>query len=66
MEEEGVNSMVEEALILDIDIIEMEHKRELQRELQRLEEKKDAEIREKDTLIQELKNQLNSLKSSEG
>ncbi len=58
--------MVEEALILDIDIIEMEHKRELQRELQRLEEKKDAEIREKDTLIQELKNQLNSLKSSEG
>lgn len=30
MEEAGVNSMVEEALILDIDIIEQEHKKELE------------------------------------
>lgn len=50
MEKEGVNTMVEEALILDIDVIEMEHKRELQR--------KDQLIQEKDKIIQELKSKL--------
>ncbi len=52
--------MVEEALILDIDVIEMEHRKELKR----LEEKKDAELREKDKLIQELKNQLKDFELS--
>lgn len=56
MEKEGVNTMVEEALILDIDVIEMEHKRELQ--------KKDAEIREKDKVIQELTAKLKDMELS--
>lgn len=50
IESAGVNTMVEKALILDIDIIEMEHKKEL-REKDSIISEKDAIISEKDAAI---------------
>lgn len=54
MEEAGVNSMVEEALILDIDIIEQEHKKELAAKEKELAAKeKEVEAKEKEVETKE-------------
>ena len=57
MEKAGVNQMAEEALILDIDIIELEHKKELKR----LAAEKDTIISEKDNTILEKDNTIRNL-----
>lgn len=44
LEKEGVNAMAEEGLILDIDVIELEHKRELQKVIQEKEQEKNLAI----------------------
>lgn len=53
LEKEGVNAMAEEALILEIDIIEQEHRKELR--------EKDSVIQEKSTAIQALKLMLKGI-----
>ena len=57
MEKAGVNQIVEEALVLDIDIIEAEHKKEVDR--------LNAEHREKDKVIEQLTRKLQGLGISE-
>lgn len=59
LEKAGVNEMVEEALILDIDIIEWEHKKELERERERVrKEMEEALILDIDIMEYEHKKEL--------
>jgi len=62
LEKAGVNQMAEEAMILDIDIIEYEHKKELQRLTQEVTERVAGE---KDKIIQEMAEKLRSMGVSE-
>lgn len=52
--DEGVSKAVEEALILDIDVIEMEHKKELREKEKEIEEKR-KEAEEKSEEVEVLK-----------
>ena len=64
MEKEGVNAMAEEALILDIDIIEQEHRKEL-REKDQVIHEKDQTIHEKDASIHALQLMLKGIPDPE-
>ena len=58
MEEEGMNDMVEEALVLDIDVIEHEHRKQMkaqQAEYNRKLTEKDDIINKKEQIIQAYK-----------
>ena len=68
MEETGVNKMVEDAMILDIDVIELEHKRELRQLEKTLREEKEEAINEQnkalkkqEKIIRDLSDKLRSL-----
>ena len=61
LEKAGVNEMVEEAMILDIDIIEWEHKKELRR----LEEAKNEIIEAQNACLKEMSEKLRKLGVSE-
>lgn len=59
--DEGVSEAVEEALILDIDVIEMEHKKELREKEQKIEQK-EKEIEEKQKEAEEKGEEVKVLK----
>lgn len=62
LEKAGVNEIVEEAMILDIDIIEWEHKKELERERERVRKEMEEENAE---IIGSMAEKLRSLGVSE-
>lgn len=66
LEEAGVNKMAEEALILDIDIIEWEHKKELERVKKKLtQELTEQFAKEKESSMRRMADKLRSLGVSE-
>lgn len=74
LEEAGVNQMAEEALILDIDIIEWEHKKEIERVKKELTEQVTEQVtkqlaeqfmQEKEEALRKLEEKLRSLGVSE-
>ena len=66
LEEAGVNKMAEEALILDIDIIEWEHKKELERVKKKLtQELTEQFAKEKESSMRRMAEKLRSLGVSE-
>lgn len=69
MEEAGVNQLVESAMILDVDILEKEHREELERiktETDQVMKAKDNAIKAKDNTIRELMEKFRSLGVSDG
>lgn len=70
LEEAGVNKMAEEALILDIDIIEWEHKKELERVKKKLTQELTEQLteqfaKEKESSMRRMAEKLRSLGVSE-
>lgn len=64
MEEAGVNQMMEEAMILDIDILEKKHREEMARvkaEMDQAKAEADMALREKDDVIKALSEKLCAL-----
>jgi len=56
MKDGGMNDMVEEALVLDIDVIEYEHRKQIEKIIHELTKEKDSIISEKDNIISEKDN----------